>query len=96
MQQQQQAFMQQQQEQMLLQQQQQQNHPLFNPAAAAHPLSSLAGTGMFTMPNAVQAAYDSYNGGFLDEFGDDSMAGRYTGQNGDNYAATLERVMGHS
>lgn len=83
------------------QQMQQPAHPLFNPAhvqpngSSGHPLSGLAGSGMFTMANPVQAAYDSYNGGFLDEF-EDSMAGRYTGQSGDSYAATIERVMGHA
>lgn len=50
---------------------------------------------MFTTQNPIQAAYDSYNGGFLDEF-EDTMAMRYTGQSGDQYAARLEGVMGHA
>lgn len=89
---------QQQQEQLYLQQLQQQQQQQQQPQAQhmnAHPLSNLAGTGMFTTQNPIQAAYDSYNGGFLDEF-DDSMAMRYTGQNGDQYAARLEGVMGHA
>lgn len=110
--QQQQMYMQQQQEQMYLHQQQQQQwqvqqqqqqdmqmHPLQQQQqqqqSNAHPLSNLAGTGMFTTQNPNQAAYDSYNGGFLDEF-EDSMAMRYTGQSGDQYAARLEGVMGHA
>jgi hypothetical protein len=104
--QQQQLYMQQQQEQMYLQQQQMQMqqgmhaHPMLDPSQqqqqqSNHHLSNLAGTGMFTTPNPVQAAYDSYNGGFLDEF-EDSMAMRYTGQGGDQYTARLEGVMGHA
>lgn len=91
---------QQQQQAMLFQQQQQQQqqqqgmHPMMDPYS--HHLSMMASNGMLTTPNPVQAAYDSYNGGFLDEFGDDSMAMRYTGNGGDSYAAKLEGVMGHA
>jgi hypothetical protein len=99
---QQQAFQQQQQQQEAFhqgQQQQHQQHPL-DPAAQPnqqHPMSAFAGSGMFTTQNPIQAAYDSYNGGFLDEFEDDAMSRRYTGQNGgDDYAARLENVMGHA
>lgn len=101
-QQQEQLYLQQQQQAMQMQMQQQQPlHPMLDPSsqqqqqANVHPLSNLAGTGLFTTSNPIKAAYDSYNGGFLDEF-DDSMAGRYTGQNGDQYAARLEGVMGHA
>jgi hypothetical protein len=41
-----------------------------------------------------QPVYDSYNGqGWYEE---DHMAGRYTGNNGDNYASKLENIMGHA
>jgi hypothetical protein len=43
----------------------------------------------------MRAYYDSYNGGWWGDE-DDSMAGRYTGAEGDGYTAKLDRVMGHA
>lgn len=112
-QQQEQMYLQQQQQQQQMQMQQgMQAHPMLDPSqqhqqyqqqqqqqgnSTHHHLSNLASTGIFTTQNPIQAAYDSYNGGFLDEFDDnDYMSRRYTGSNADGYTARLEGVMGHA
>ena len=71
------------------QQQQQQQQTQQQQAQGWHPLN--AGND----ESAMRAYYDSYNGGWWGDE-DDSMAGRYTGAEGDGYAARLDRVMGHS